>query len=98
MQLLQLTPVQTPATAVNAIDWSNAVSAMIGGGGLKGGQVVGKTNANAEQNMVYERVSRMMDDQQFETFEAKRSILGANPLRFAPPRSIKATLTDFVLL
>ena len=28
--------------------WGNAVSAMIAGGGLKGGQVVGKTNAKAE--------------------------------------------------
>src|SRR5204862_6098683 len=28
--------------------WGNAISAMICGGGLKGGQVVGKTNATAE--------------------------------------------------
>jgi uncharacterized protein (DUF1501 family) len=28
--------------------WGNAISAMVAGGGLKGGQVVGKTNARAE--------------------------------------------------
>jgi uncharacterized protein (DUF1501 family) len=28
--------------------WGNAISAMIAGGGLRGGQVVGKTNAKAE--------------------------------------------------
>ena len=28
--------------------WGNAISAMMAGGGLKGGQVVGKTNAKAE--------------------------------------------------
>jgi uncharacterized protein (DUF1501 family) len=38
-----------PGIAVPGRDhWGNAISAMIAGGGLKGGQVVGKTNAKAE--------------------------------------------------
>jgi hypothetical protein len=38
-----------PGIAIPGRDhWGNAISAMLAGGGLKGGQVVGKTNAKAE--------------------------------------------------
>jgi hypothetical protein len=38
-----------PGIAIPGRDhWGNAISAMLAGGGLKGGQVIGKTNAKAE--------------------------------------------------